>query len=84
MTRKKPKIVRVDWVDSCPPVSDWQWLDDYEAPEVVRCISVGFLIAKTNQAIAVAPNIGDVDRDRRQASGIISIPRSALRKITYV
>ena len=80
----KYKIVRVEWEDSCRPVSEWQWIDDYSAPETVRCLSVGFLIAKTKTAIALAPNLGDLDKEQQQASGIIRIPRSAVRKITYV
>ena len=34
--------------------------------------------------IALAPNLGDVDRERCQASGIIRIPKSAVRNVTYL
>ena len=77
----KHKILIVEWEDSSQPVSEWQWADDYAIPEIVRCISVGFLIARTRNAIALAPNIGDPEKDRLQASGIIRIPRSAIRRI---
>ncbi len=80
--RHRFKIVRVEWEDSCRPVSQWQWIDDYELPEIVRCVSLGFLIADTKTAIAIAPNLGDVEQERIQACGIIRIPRSAIRKIT--
>lgn len=56
-------------------------VDDYQMSETVPCVSVGFLIADTKSAIAIAPNLGDVGRDRTQASGIIRIPRSAVRSI---
>jgi hypothetical protein len=84
MSRRKPKLARVEWEDSCRPVSEWQWIDDYEMPHVVRCVSVGFVIASKPKAIALAPNLGDLDQERIQASGIIRIPRSAIRKLTYL
>ena len=55
---------------------------DYSLPDAVDCLSVGFLIAKTETAIALAPNLGDLDQDRKQACGIIRIPASAIRKLT--
>jgi hypothetical protein len=73
-------LVLVEWEDSTQPISKWQWTDEYEVPETVRCISVGYLIAQTKEALAIAPNLGDVRRERIQASGIIRIPRSAVRK----
>jgi hypothetical protein len=75
------RLVLVLWDDSSQPISQWQWVDDYSCPEIVECASVGFLIAETEQAIALAPNLGDIRQDRRQASGIFRIPRSAVRKI---
>jgi hypothetical protein len=75
------RLVRVEWEDSIRPVSAWQWIDEYEAPQTVRCVSVGFLIARTKAAIALAPNLGDMLQERVQASGIIRIPRSAVRKL---
>ncbi len=76
------KIVQVEWEDSSQPIPQWQWVADYEIPETVPCTSVGFLIARTKQAIAIAPNLGNTTQDKCQASGIIRIPKSAIRKIT--
>jgi hypothetical protein len=78
------KLVMVEWEDSARPISAWQWVDDYEIPKIVSCLSVGFLIAATDQAIAIAPNLGDIECDRTQASGIIRIPRSAVLEIRYL
>ena len=78
------QIVHVEWEDSCRPVSQWQWIDDYEVPEIVRCVSVGYLIARTKKALAIAPNLGDVEQEKCQASGIIRIPKSAVKKVTYL
>lgn len=80
--KAKYPIVMVEWEDSQRPLPAWQWLDDYTLPDVVRCLSVGFLVAKTKAALAIAPNLGDIDCDRTQACGIIRIPASAVRKIT--
>lgn len=76
------RLVQVEWEDSARPIGAWQWVDEYELPEIVPCISVGFLIAETKKAIALAPNLGDVGRERVQASGILRIPRSAVRRVT--
>jgi hypothetical protein len=75
-------IVLVEWEDSQRPLSPWQWVDDYTLPDAVQCRSVGFLIAKTKSALALAPNLGDIECERAQACGIIRIPVSAVRKIT--
>lgn len=72
------RLVRVKWLDSAQPEARWQWLSDYKTPEVVHCVSVGWLIGKTKTAIALAPNIGD---GGEQASGIIRIPRRCITSI---
>jgi hypothetical protein len=76
------QIVLVEWEDSQRPLSPWQWVDEYTLPDAVHCHSVGFLISQTKNALALAPNLGDVECERAQACGIIRIPRSAVRKIT--
>ncbi len=75
------RLVMVEWEDSAQPVPAWQWVETYQVPAIVRCVSVGYLIADTPEALAVAPNIGDVGCERIQASGIIRIPRRAVQRI---
>jgi len=75
------RLVAVEWEDSQRPLSAWGWLDEYALPDAVRCVSVGFLIAETKTALALAPNLGDVEQERAQGCGIIRIPRSAVRQI---
>ena len=75
------RLVVVEWEDSQKPLSSWGWLDDYTLPDAVRCVSVGFLIAETEAALALAPNLGDIAQERAQGCGIIRIPQSAVRKI---
>ena len=78
------RLVAVAWEDSQQPVPRWQWLEEYEMPEAVTCISVGFLIAQTDAALAIAPNLGDVQQARAQASGIICIPTSAVKWMAHL
>ena len=70
----------VEWEDSAQPVAAWQWVEDYCLPKTIRCLSVGYLIAKTVDAIALAPNLGDIDQAKAQACGIIRIPSRAIIK----
>ena len=83
LTRPKSpyKLVLIEWDDSARPISQWQWVDDYQVPEIVQCISVGYLIAETKRALALSPNLGDTTSERIQASGIIRVPRSSVRRI---
>jgi hypothetical protein len=77
--RRAPyRLVLVEWEDSARPIPDWQWIEDYELPETVSCPSVGFVIAETEQAIALAPNLGDLAQPKAQGCGIIRIPRRAI------
>jgi hypothetical protein len=76
------QLARIEWEDSAQPISGWQWAADYAMPEIVKCVSVGYLIAETKEAVALAPNIGGVGSDQHQVSGILRIPRSAVRRIS--
>ena len=78
------QLVRIDWEDSARPISAWQWVEDYALPETVVCVSVGFLIADTEAAVAIAPNLGDIGHDRLQASGIIRIPRCSIKRMIVI
>lgn len=75
------RLVLVEWEDSARPVPSWEWIDNYRVPDVISCLSVGYLIADEKTAIALAPNLGDVGSEPLQASGILRVPRSAVRKI---
>jgi hypothetical protein len=75
------RLVAIEWEDSQRPLAPWQWLDEYTLPDAVRCVSVGFLVAQNDAALALAANLGDVDQARAQGCGIIRIPVSAVRRI---
>lgn len=73
-------LMLVEWEDSARPISAWQWIEDYALPKTIRCLSVGYLIAETEDAIALAPNLGDIEQQKAQACGIIRIPQRAIIK----
>jgi hypothetical protein len=75
------RLVIVEWEDSQRPLEAWQWLDEYTLPDAVICVSVGYLIAQTETALALAANLGDLGQKRAQGCGIIRIPTSAVRRI---
>jgi hypothetical protein len=72
------RLIVVEWEDSARPIPAWQWIEDYQMPATIRCLSVGYLIAETGDAIALAPNLGDVEQPKTQACGIIRIPQRAI------
>ena len=74
-------LVMVEWEDSAWPNSGWQWVDDYELPQTILCISVGDVISKSTKAIAFAPNLGDLVQAKAQACNIIRIPQCAITQI---
>ena len=79
------KLVLVEWLDSARPIEAWQHLSDYEYKEAVQCVSVGFLIHDGEKVKALAPNMGDVDKEENiQASGIIHIPTCSITKIAVL
>jgi hypothetical protein len=65
---------------SARPIPAWQWIDDSELPETVRCLSVGYLISETESAVTLAPNLEDVALPKTQACGTIRIPQRAIIK----
>lgn len=85
MKQRRPnlpyKLVMVEWEDSARPTSAWQWADECEVAEPVECVSVGYLISQTDGGLAIAGNLGDIRRDRIQASGVVHIPACSVRKI---
>lgn len=75
-------LVLVEWVDSRQPISQWQWLDQLMRSAVVNCVTVGFLLPDDGGAIVIAQNLGDIGKSTRQVSGVISIPRQAVTRMT--
>jgi hypothetical protein len=77
-----PPLVLIEWLDSGQPVPGWQWLEAIEPRCPHLCCSVGFLMQDDANAKVLAPNLGasDGSGDWDQASGVITIPASAVRR----
>lgn len=75
-------LVFIEWVDSVQPKPSWVFLEDIPPPEVVRCFSVGWLVGDTAEVKSLAPNMGHVNGDSVQASGIIQIPTCSVVRVT--
>lgn len=71
------KLVLVEWVDSLLHPNQW---GDIDPPAVrhMRCESVGWLYKKTKKYLHLVSNTDS----HGHACGAITIPRSAVRKIT--
>ena len=71
----------IEWVDSAQPVPGWKFLEDAPKPEVIQCVSVGWLIAENKRAKVLAPNIGDIESGgSTQGSGFIRIPVASITR----
>jgi hypothetical protein len=78
-----PPLVLVEWLDSGQPVPVWQWLEQIEPRRPHLCVSVGFLMQDDAEAKVLAPNLGASNgrSDWDQASGVITIPASAVQRV---
>ena len=82
MTKPRlPKLVLIEWLDSAQPLPAWRYLDDLPPLEVVRCCSVGWLVAEGKGVKVLAPNIGNVETGGSpQGSGFIRIPTASVTR----
>lgn len=74
-------LVLIEWVDSRQPSGAWQFLEDIE-PKPCLCVSVGYVVNSTNEHIALAPNLADIESEEIQCSSVITIPKEAIKKMT--
>ena len=81
-----PPLVLIEWLDSGQPVPGWQWLEQIEPRRPHLCVSVGFLMQDDATAKVLAPNLGASNgaNDWDQASGVITIPASAVQRMVAV
>jgi hypothetical protein len=79
-----PPLVLIEWLDSGQPVPGGQWLEQIEPRRPHLCVSVGFLMQ--DEPLRCSPNLGASNgaSDWDQASGVITIPASAVQRILPV
>jgi hypothetical protein len=76
-------LVMIEWEDSAQPIPTWSYLASFEAPGIILCASVGWMIRDDDQMKALAPNMGALnDENSVQVSGVIQIPTRCVRRIT--
>ena len=73
-------LVMIEWQDSAQPVAEWSYLAGWDAPSVVNCVSVGWLI-HDGEVKALAPNMGDLGSENAQVSGVIRIPACCITRM---
>jgi hypothetical protein len=80
---QSPPLVLIEWLDSGQPVPSWQWLEHIEPRRPHLCVSVGFLMQDNTEAKVLAPNLGASNGSSGwdQASGVITIPASAVQRM---
>jgi len=80
---QSPALVLIEWLDSGQPVPSWQWLEHIEPRRPHLCVSVGFLMQDDAEAKVLAPNLGASNgaSEWDQASGVITIPASAVQRM---
>lgn len=72
----------IEWEDSAQPIPGWTYLAGFDAPSIVRCASVGWLIYDGTDVKALAPNIGNPGcEDSAQISGVIRIPARCIVRV---
>lgn len=77
-------LVVVTWVDSRHLDNGWRHIHEMEDhPDPVHCISCGWVVRKTDAAITLAQNIGDLQY-KPQASGMITIPNQCIVSVSTI
>jgi len=72
-------LVMIEWEDRVQRQSRWSYLAQLGEPEVVRCVSVGWLVADTKRSKSLAPNMRSSDEpESLQVSRLITIPSRCL------
>lgn len=84
VTRSKAcPLVMIEWEDSAQPIPSWLYLASFNAPGIILCASVGWMIHDDDQMKALAPTMGALnDENSVQVSGVIQIPTRCVRRIT--
>ena len=77
------KLVTIDWVDSRQPDSAWKFVSDADGQPIVKCLSAGWLIGQNDEVTTLAPNLGDIDDEDIQVSGVIRIPTVSITRIVF-
>ena len=76
----EPRLVLIEWVDSFGCSATWETLSEIQ-PKALRCRSVGWLIHDGDDCKLVVPHLAEVDGERRDGCGDMTIPTRAVVRI---
>lgn len=80
---KNNEIAIIEWEDSYGATNGWIDLADYK-PEILICISCGFVMYEDEKVVALAPNFAtSTTYTPTQANGLMVIPKTCIRRITF-
>ena len=74
------EIVLIKWEDSRVPRNNWEWITEELTPKCTSCMSVGFIVAESDNAILLSPTIGHEEDGDRQMIGAITIAKRQILK----
>ena len=77
-TKKIPKLVLIEWIDSRSPIPGWCLIEECEMPHACKCVSVGYLVVNSKDEKVLAQSIADLESDSLQANGLMVIPAKTI------
>ncbi len=78
--KNKYKLLLVEWEDSALGFQGWKIIKK-QKHKTIKFTSVGFLTHEDKASITLYPHI---DKQRKTGTGDITIPKSAIRTISYL
>lgn len=76
--------VIIEWEDSYGTITGWQGIEDF-APELLKVKSYGVIVHENKDTVSLAQNYAkETEYTQEQANGIMVIPRTCIRKITFL
>lgn len=75
-------LVMVEWLDSVSPSYRWEYLEDFDTRNPVKCVSVGLLISEDNNTKNIAGSYGYNSGGHLLINGVITIPNGCVTKVT--
>ena len=79
---KRYPAVFIEWMDSAGPAG---WVDDEDwDADLLKCVSLGFLVGKTKDAYIVACHVVDIGGHSEKSHGPLAIPRATVKKLHWL
>lgn len=78
------EIAIVHWLDSRQPSPSWMYLGDLPEFSPVECRSIGWILRHDESMVVLASNIGDVNAEEVQVSGVVQIPTCCVIEIAVL